>query len=269
MPADQPGTPAADQPRRRGGPPRTATLVRKEWLNDAMVRLFFSGPDVEQLPDLEYTDHYVKILFPGPVTRTYTIRDLDRKTGELAIDFVVHGDEGLAGPWAASVRPGAVIEFRGPGGGYAPQEQYDSHLLAGDEAAIPAIAAALERLPEQATAVAYLEVADADHRLTMPNGPAEIIWVHRDGRPYGQRLAEVVRERGLPTGRVQVFVHGNAGMVKDLRRYFFVDLGLDRRDASISGYWRTGQNEDAWQAGKRDFVAQMEAEEAAVAAGAH
>lgn len=264
MSTDQPAEAAAAAPRRRGGPPKSAKLVRKEWLNDSMVRLFFSGPDVDDLPDLEFTDHYIKILFPGPVTRTYTIRSLDRQSGELAIDFVVHGDEGLAGPWAATVDPGAGIEFRGPGGGYAPDEAYDTHLLAGDEAAIPAIAAALERLPEHATAVAYLEVADADHELPVPTDRAEIVWVHRDGRPYGERLAEVVRQGGLPDGRVQVFVHGNAGMIKDLRRFFFTELRLDRAAASISGYWRTGQNEDAWQSGKREFVAEMEAEEAAV-----
>jgi len=270
MSADQPAPPVVQEPPvvpqregRRGGPPRTATLVRKVWLNDAMVRLFFTGPDVDSLPDLVFTDHYVKILFPGPVTRTYTIRSLDRNTGELALDFVVHGDEGLAGPWAANAEPGDVIEFRGPGGAYAPGEAYETHLLVGDEAAIPAIAAALESLPRHATATAVLEVADADHQLDVPADRAEVVWVHRNGSPYGQRLAEAVRRRPLPEGKLQVFVHGNAGMVKDLRRLFFVELRLDRADVSISGYWRTGQNEDAWQSGKHDFVAQMEAEEAA------
>lgn len=249
-------------PRRRSGPPKTATLQRKEWLNSSLIRLFFSGPDLDELPDLPFTDHYIKIFFPGPVTRTYTIRSFDRRSGEMAIDFVVHGDEGVAGPWAATAEPGATIEFRGPGGGYAPGESYDTHLLVGDEAAIPAIAAALERLPEHATAVACLEVADAGQHLRMPGDRTEIVWVHRDGRPHGERLAEVVRERGIPAGRLQVFVHGNAAMVKDLRRYFFVELRLDRADVSISGYWRTGQNEDAWQSGKHEFVAEMEAEEA-------
>lgn len=276
MSADQPAPPVVQEPPsvpqrqvvpqrggRRGAPPRTATLARKVWLNDAMVRLFFTGPDVDSLPDLVFTDHYVKILFPGPVTRTYTIRSLDRTTGELALDFVVHGDQGLAGPWAANAEPGDVIEFRGPGGAYAPGEAYETHLLVGDEAAIPAIAAALESLPGHATATAVLEVADADHQLDVPADRAEVVWVHRNGSPYGQRLAEAVRRRPLPEGRLQVFVHGNAGMVKDLRRLFFVELRLDRADVSISGYWRTGQNEDAWQSGKHDFVAQMEAEEAA------
>jgi NADPH-dependent ferric siderophore reductase len=270
---------------------RTAVVQRTEWLTPDMVRVFFTGPDLADLPELTYTDHYVKILFPPagadyrwpfdpdelretapreqwPVTRTYTIRSFDRDAGVLAIDFVVHGDEGLAGPWAARAEPGDEIGFRGPGGAYAPEPEYDTHLLVGDEAAIPAIAATLDRLPEGARATVFLEVADADHQLPLPaEDRADIHWVHRGERPYGEPLAAAVRDHGLPAGRLQAFVHGNAGMIKDLRRWCFVEQRLDRRQVSISGYWRTGQNEDAWQSGKRDFVAEMEAEEAAALNG--
>ena len=279
---------------KRGGKPRrirTAAVARKEWLNSDMVRIYFTGPDLADLPELTFTDHYVKILFPPegadyswpfdpdalrenapreqwPVTRTYTIRSFDRDSNELAIDFVVHGDTGLAGPWAANAEPGAQIGFRGPGGAYAPEPDFDSHLLVGDEAAIPAIAAALDRLPDHATATVYLEVADAEHHQPIPTEDrSEVVWVHRGDREYGEPLAEPVREHGLPEGKLQVFVHGNAGMIKDLRRYLFVEHHLDRRQVSISGYWRTGQNEDAWQSGKRDFMAQVEAEEAAATGG--
>jgi hypothetical protein len=61
---------------------------------------------------------------------------------------------------------------------------------------------------------------------------------------------------------VQVFVHGNADLVRDLRRYLYVDRRVDRSRVSISGYWRTGHTEDRWQSTKRDFAAQMESEEA-------
>ncbi|WRL65744.1 siderophore-interacting protein [Blastococcus brunescens] len=54
------------------------------------------------------------------MTRTYTVRAWDAETGELTIDFVHHGDEGLAGPWAAAAQPGDVIQLMGPGGAYAP-----------------------------------------------------------------------------------------------------------------------------------------------------
>jgi NADPH-dependent ferric siderophore reductase len=270
---------------------RTAIVARKEWLNPDMVRVHFTGPDLADLPELTFTDHYVKILFAPegadyrwpfdpdevqagapreqwPVTRTYTIRSFDRATGELVIDFVVHGDTGLAGPWAAAAEPGDQIGFRGPGGAYAPEPGYDSHLLAGDEAAIPAIAVALERLPEHATAYVFLEVADQDHHLPVPTSDRiKINWVYRGDQPYGEALARAVRDHPLPPGRLQAFVHGNAAMIKDLRRFFFVENKLDRKDASISGYWRTEHTEDAWQSTKRDFVAEMEAAEAAALSG--
>ena len=62
---------------------------------------------------------------------------------------------------------------------------------------------------------------------------------------------------------IDAFVHGVAEMIKDLRRFLFVELGLHRSDVSISGYWRSGMNEDGWQSSKHEFVAGMEAEEAA------
>ena len=69
----------------------------------------------------------------------------------------------------------------------------------------------------------------------------------------------------VPEGKVGWFVHGVAEMVKDIRRYLFVDRSVPRADVSISGYWRTGMTEDGWQSSKHDFVAQMDAEESAAA----
>ena len=104
-----------------------------------------------------------------PATRTYTIRWLDLAARELAIDFVVHGDEGLAGPWAANAKPGDRLIVSGPGAGYKPNPEADWYLFAGDDAAIPAIASSIEALPADAVGRAYLEVDDeadiqADHR---------------------------------------------------------------------------------------------------------
>ena len=270
--------------------PRTAEVVRAEWLTPTMRRLVFTGPDLVCLRELPYTDHYLKLLFaphgcdyrwpfdpdalkatePGerwPVTRTYTVRAYDPVRNEMSVDFVVHGDEGLAGPWAARAEPGDQIGFFGPGGAYAPDLAADCHLLVGDEAAIPAIAATLDRLGDQARAVVYLEVGGPEDELVLSRSPhVEVVWVHRQGRPYGDPLAEAVRSAGVPAGDVQAFVHGNAEMIRQLRRYLFTEVAFNRQRISMSGYWRTGQTEDGWQAGKSTFNAQLEAEDRVAAA---
>ena len=67
------------------------------------------------------------------MVRTYTVRTFDPERIELAIDFVVHGDHGVAGPWAAAAEPGDLIYLSGLGGAYAPDPRADWHLLIGDE----------------------------------------------------------------------------------------------------------------------------------------
>lgn len=125
-----------------------------------MIRVVLGGEGLAEFGAGEFTDHYVKLLFrrPGveypepfdveriraelpreqwPVTRTYTVRAWDPASAELTIDFVHHGDKGVAGPWAAAARPGEDLFFNGPGGAYAPSPEADWHLFAGDESALP------------------------------------------------------------------------------------------------------------------------------------
>jgi NADPH-dependent ferric siderophore reductase len=270
---------------------RSATVLSTEQLSDSYVRVVLTGDDLAQLPELQHTDHYVKFLFAPvgadyawpfdpdeirssrtsdlwPVTRTYTIRSFDRAAQQLVIDFVVHGSEGLAGPWAASARPGDTIGFMGPGGAWAPDLDAEVHLFVGDESAAPAIAAALEYLPAGARAEVFLEVADPSSHLPLPEAPGvSVTWVHRsdDASSYGEALRRAVRAAGVPAGKLCAFVHGNADMVKDLRRFLFLEQEVPRQAVSISGYWRTGLDEDAWQSGKRAFNEKMEHEEARAA----
>ncbi|WP_411144189.1 siderophore-interacting protein [Streptomyces sp. x-80] len=281
---------AAERPARQKPVLHRAEVVRTERLTPHMVRVVLGGAGLAEFVAGEYSDHYVKLVFPlpgvtypepfdiaqiragfprdqWPSTRTYTVRSWDPETGELAVDFVVHGDEGLAGPWAATVRPGAEALLLGPGGGYAPRADADWHLLAGDESALPAIAASLARIPAGTPVHAFIEVADAAERqeLDAPAG-AEITWLHRDGAPVGRELVAAVRALEFPPGQVQAFVHGEAGFVKELRRLLRVEREIPREALSISGYWRRGHDEDGWQASKRDWNRQVEAEQEPAAA---
>lgn len=250
---------------KKGRPVHTVTVARTEWLTATMVRVVLTGRPVSEFPELGFSDAYVKLIF-GDALRAYTVRAVDRAVGELTIDFVVHGDQGLAGPWAAHAQPGDSIGFVGPGGDWAPSASADAHLFVGDEAALPAIAASIEALlshTPDARSQVFAEVASAGEEYPLPSGPGVgVEWVYRDGAPYGERLVDAVLAADFPAGQVHAFVHGNADMVRPLRRYLLRDRALPREHVSISGYWRAGHTDEAWRALKKDFNALMESETA-------
>ena len=245
-------------------------VLRTEKVTDHMMRVWLGGAGFDdfvpagdaEAPD---TDMYVKLHFPAPdggdepVLRTYTIRRYDPVAREIAIDFVVHGDEGVAGPWAANARPGDQIALSGPGGAYAPDPAADWHLFAGDESAIPAIGAALRHLADvapDAAGVAYLEVdgAAGELALTAPAG-IEVRWLHRGDVHAGEStiLSDAVAAQPLPEGRVAAFVHGERECMKAIRDVL-KPHGIPRADLSLSGYWAYGRTEDRFQAEKREPI---------------
>ncbi len=260
------------------------TVLRSEWLTPRVLRVVLGGGS---FTDNGFTDSYVKLMFPRPgveypesldldlirrefpreqwpVTRTYTVRAFDPDTGELTIDFVTHGDEGIAAPWAQAARPGDEVIVRGPGGAYSPDPAADWHLFVGDESAIPAIAAALEALAPDVPALVFLQVAD-EAEVQKLAGPAdvELTWLFRSDFPSpdaaGEALVERVRSLEFRPGAVHAFVHGEAGFVADLRRHLIGERGVARDMLSVSGYWRRGKNEDGWQAEKAETRRREEA----------
>jgi NADPH-dependent ferric siderophore reductase len=265
-----------------------------------MVRLTLGGPGIAGFAPSPHADSYVKlVLLPGvgrtasgadvlatwttpdgsvdleaaraalppehqPRMRTYTVRAYDDMDLTLTLDVLVHGAAGVAGPWAAAAVPGDEIVVIGPGGGYTPDLTADHHLLAGDASALPAVAVSLERLGDAASGVAVIEVADRSEEVALhvPDGIA-LRWVHTEGAAPGARMVEAVRALPWPDGRVHAFVHGEAGSVRELRRYLRVERGMAKEDLSISGYWRLGADDEGWRAGKRDWLRGIEDAEAA------
>lgn len=271
----------ADRPVRPPRPQHVLHVVATEQLSPHLVRIRARCDDLSAFRDSPHTDKYVKITFAKPelgleppydlaalretlrpadlpVTRTYTVRAVDGNV--LTIDFVVHGDEGLAGPWAARARVGDRLVVSSPGGAYAPDPSAAWHLLIGDESAIPAIAAALEALPPDAAGAAFLEVQNADEQLelTAPAG-VEIVWVHRGTAAAGATavLTDAVAGWHPLDGRGQVFAHGERESMKALRDVVFTRWGLQREQVSLSGYWAYGRTEDRFQAEKREPIGQI------------
>ncbi|MFT4127614.1 MAG: siderophore-interacting protein [Gordonia sp. (in: high G+C Gram-positive bacteria)] len=272
----------------------TMTVLRREQITPHMVRLHLGGDGFDDFTPAvgadgsADTDMYVKLIFrpdggevdadfdpravrslppeQQPILRTYTVRRVDTANRALWIDFVVHGDEGIAGPWAATVEPGATVRFLGPGSGYHPDPDAPWHLLACDESGLPAVAAALEALPDEAVAKVFIEVAGPSDEIDLaaPAG-AEITWVHRGGgagevgdEKAGDHapLIDALTTAPWPAGEPQVFIHGEAqAVMKNLRPHVRTQRGVSAaRASSISGYWRRGRTEEGfrqWKAEQR------------------
>lgn len=273
-----------------GRPVHTFQVISSEQLTPHMIRLVLGGSGFDTFKPVEFTDSYVKFVIvrndvdvsalPTPLTldsfgelpeehrptvRTYTIRNVDPDRREITVDFVVHGEHGVAGPWAASVRPGDPAYLMGPSGAYAPDPDADWHLLAGDEAGLPALSAALEALPPNAIGRAFIEVSGPDDEvaLSAPEG-VEIRWIHRGGRAdlvpeeragdNAPLIAAVTESAWLP-GQAQVFIHGEAqAVMHNLRPYIRKVRGVDAKWASISGYWRRGRTEETFRQWKAELA---------------
>ncbi len=257
-------------------------------LTPGMVRVTLAGGDLEHLAMPDATDAYVNVAFrpdgasygevydprqvreghpkeEWPARRRYTVRAWDPDHRRLALDFVVHGDSGVAGPWAAAARPGDVLVFEGPSGGYRPDPSADWHLFAGDESALPAIAAALEDLPPGARAVARIVCDGPAHEVDLPSrADVEVRWLHRRGAADdADLLVDSLRDLTFLPGVPFGFVHGEADEIRAVRTHLLHDRGLSRGDLSCSPYWRRSMTDEAWRRIKRDYVAAMEAEEEA------
>jgi NADPH-dependent ferric siderophore reductase len=269
----------------------TFEVVRTQHIAPHMVRVVLGGSGFDTFTPNDFTDAYVKLVFPPsgvevsalptpltmdsfgglpadkqPTVRTYTVRKVDRERREIAIDFVVHGEHGVAGPWAASAQPGDPAYLMGPSGAYAPDPAADWYLFAGDEAGLPSISAAIESLPADAVGKAFIEVAGPDDEVEIvtPEG-VSVHWIYRGGRAdlvpeeaagdHAPLIAAVKETAWLP-GQAQVFIHGEAqAVMHNLRPYIRKERGIDAKWASsISGYWRRGRTEETFRQWKAELA---------------
>jgi NADPH-dependent ferric siderophore reductase len=221
------------------------------------VKLFFPPAGSTLEPPYDLARLREEVPFEAlPAIRTYTVRHVDAARGALEIDFVVHGDTGVAGPWAAAAKPGDRLTMSSPGGGYSPGPAVDHHVLIGDESAFPAISAALEAMPALPVTV-VLEARSEAHRIPLPElAGIDVVWVDEDHDAPGARLVDAVAALRWPSGQVQVFAHGEREAMKRLRPVL-AERGVARERLSLSAYWAFGRTEDVFQAEKRLPVGQI------------
>jgi NADPH-dependent ferric siderophore reductase len=200
---------------------------------DQNVMLYFYPDGVQPPATLEAARAMWSTV--RPLTRTYTIRRHDPVAHEIDFDFVLHDAAGPACDWAKHAVPGDHLIFVGPSPAYQPDPTADWHLLAGDETALPAIAAILDVLPVTADTRVFVEVEDAAEEQSLR---APVTWVHRAA---GGSLTDAVAAADLPSGRVDAWLAGERSSMVALRAHLLDQRGFDRRGIRPTTYWRRGE----------------------------
>lgn len=258
-----------------------AEVKTVEALSPSMIRIVLHKGELDHFEPSEATDAYINARFlplgspvavpfetddldgigaeHRPRPRRFTIRRWNGERQELSIDFVAHGDSGYAGSWAQRTAPGDRLQFSGPSGSFRPSTHVAWHLFAGDESALPAIAASLESLPPGAVAKTFVVVDGPDHELELSSeADVTVHWLHRNASPTPELLLpEAVAQATFPDGSFDVFVHGEAGEVRAVRKHLLTERSVDASTASISPYWRRTFTDEAWREGKRAWMAEQ------------
>ncbi|MFE5619828.1 siderophore-interacting protein [Streptomyces sp. NPDC056524] len=234
---------------------------------DQSLSLFLPHPGQEApvLPPLDDPDMYAILgawrAMPDDeraVMRSYTVREQRTEPrNEVDIDFALHEDGGPACRWAQQAKPGDRVVVLGPAtaANTAVRFQFpddaDSVLIWADETALPAASAILEWLPAETRAHVYLEVPYSGDRMELATqADATVTWLIREeGAPSA---VEAVRAAELPGEAPYVWIAGESGSVKELRRHFVRERELDRRRVTFVGYWRKGLSEDALREAPED-----------------
>lgn len=248
-------------------------VVRREQVTPHMVRLTVTGDDLADFPDHGF-DHWFRMFLPKhdadqalkklpqrvdmigylqflrmpeatrPVMRNYTVRQFRKAELELDIDFVVHGDEGVAAPWARSAEPGERLAIIDQGPGYEPDATIAAHLLVGDETALPAILGILRDLPRAHTGIAYIELPEAadEQPHEAPEG-FEVRWLVREpGETPGTLALRVVQEEvKLPEEPFGAYLVGEQALATGLRRWLVTEHKVPKNRVTFVGYWRIGK----------------------------
>ncbi|MCX4811253.1 siderophore-interacting protein [Streptomyces sp. NBC_01239] len=256
-------------------------VVRTERLGPSLVRVTFAGDDLAYFLS-DGCDQSLSLFLPHPgqvepavpyelgdgwwqawrelpdgvraVMRSYTLRGLRRDPDEIDIDFVLHEPAGPASRWASRAGAGDRVVLLGPAVAdnrairFRPPEDADLVVVWGDETAVPAASAILEALPAGVRARVWLEVQHAeDVQELVTDADAEVTWLVREDQGVeGSPMAlGALRAAQLPPAeRPYVWIAGESGQVKALRRHFVGERGIDRRRVTFVGYWRQGLSEE-------------------------
>lgn len=221
---------------------------------DQTGRLFFAGPGQDDvvLPSSAkwMLQHTLQTAGRRPRVRSYTIRRFRPEASAFDIEVAVHegqpGETAAPGTgWALTAERGDKVAFLDEGYSYAPAPDAAWQLLVGDETALPAILAILERSGDSLPAEVFVEVPsgeDIRRDLVVP-GSTTMHWLPRDEpsiRP-GTLALRAVRDAQLASGPFYTWTAGESSLPTGIRRHLVGERKVPPSHITFRGYWRYGR----------------------------
>jgi NADPH-dependent ferric siderophore reductase len=210
-----------------------------------MRRIVLQGPELAGFSSLGFDDH-IKLFVPGAdgatVMRDYTPRQYDAASHSLVIDFALH-DAGPATAWAIAAQPGDTCQVGGPRGSTIVPDDFDWHLLVGDETALPAIGRRVEELGAGAKVTTVVVVDSAQGIQTFETAAVWTgEWVCRDavGDDDVGNVGRAIDRLYPIQGEGFVWIAGEAQFAKSLRAHMIERHGHPIQWMKAAGYWVRG-----------------------------
>jgi len=205
----------------------------------ASVRLLVPTPGTAELVIPEWNGN--EFLLPDgsrPALRTFTPLRIDDDNGRLDIEVVRHPG-GAVSEWAECVGPGAPAAISGPGTGYEFPRSADHLIVLADETALPAVTQLIDMAPAGLSLEIHVEVVTSAAELDVELRETDsITWHVAHDEVPGSRIVDVARSLdALPDGAF-VWAAGEASAMHAIRTHLFDVLGVDRKRATVRGYWK-------------------------------
>lgn len=243
---------------------RKVQVTATERFASSFIRITLGGDELDGFESPGFDDH-VKLFFPDattgelrlpelgpngpvwpegtkPVMRDYTPRFFDGNARTLVIDFALH-EAGPATAWALHAKPGDWLGIGGPKGSFIVPIEYDFHLLAGDETAVPAIARRLEELPASKHVIALIEIDNVGDEIPLTSAAhVEIIWCYRKGAHAGTTtvIKDALENITLPAGDGYAWIACETKAARVIRSYLVKERNLNPKWVKAAGYWQLG-----------------------------
>ena len=176
-----------------------------------------------------------------PALRWYTVRAHRPEPGEVDVDVLVHGDAGPGSAWVRRARAGQVAAYQTGTACY--RRGHGGHqVIAGDETAVPAIAAILEQLDDDVVPHVFVEVPSASDDLpgmpSLPRGRMSV--VERGAGTPGSALLPALHAADLPE-LTYAWACGEQALAAGARRHLVEVRGLPKTAVYFCAYWILGR----------------------------